>query len=158
MILVPLLNPKLATVLAAKSCELRVRGTSRRSPAYSSCPGRRDLKTEANQRSTSLVGTFLAAGTVGASAGLTTQTRSARQLPSCPGRVPVPRTRSSHDFAAGTSANFGFKKRHWNHRFASVLCDSEVRTAGAANACELRNRDTRAKSRKIVVGTGLECA
>jgi len=27
MILVPLLNPKFATVLAAKSCELRVRGT-----------------------------------------------------------------------------------------------------------------------------------
>src|SRR5215471_12160589 len=29
MILVPLLNPKFATVPAAKSCELRVRGTSR---------------------------------------------------------------------------------------------------------------------------------
>jgi len=28
MILVPLVNPKFATVLAAKSCELRVRGTS----------------------------------------------------------------------------------------------------------------------------------
>ena len=28
MILVPLLNPKFATVPAAKSCELRVRGTS----------------------------------------------------------------------------------------------------------------------------------
>ena len=28
MILVPLLNPKFATVLAEKSCELRVRGTS----------------------------------------------------------------------------------------------------------------------------------
>jgi len=29
MILVPLLNPKFATVPTAKSCELRVRGTSR---------------------------------------------------------------------------------------------------------------------------------
>ena len=29
MILVPLLNPKFATVPAEKSCELRVRGTSR---------------------------------------------------------------------------------------------------------------------------------
>jgi hypothetical protein len=29
MILVPLLNPKFANVPAAKSCELRVRGTSR---------------------------------------------------------------------------------------------------------------------------------
>jgi hypothetical protein len=28
MILVPLLNPKFATMHAAKSCELRVRGTS----------------------------------------------------------------------------------------------------------------------------------
>jgi len=33
MILVPLLNPKFATVLAEKSCELRVRGTS----AVSAC-------------------------------------------------------------------------------------------------------------------------
>ena len=47
MILVPLLNPKFATVPAAKSCELRVRGTS-------ACPGKMDAgsptRTCANSR------------------------------------------------------------------------------------------------------------
>ena len=33
MILVPLLNPKFANTLAAQSCELRVRGTSRTAPS-----------------------------------------------------------------------------------------------------------------------------
>jgi hypothetical protein len=39
MILVPLLNPKFATVPAEKSCELRVRGTS---CILAECPKRGD--------------------------------------------------------------------------------------------------------------------
>ena len=56
----------------------------------------------------------------------------------------VPRTRSSHKLAEPTDANFGFKSGTIINIAASVLVDSEVRISGAANADELRNRDTSA--------------
>src|SRR5215813_12777411 len=49
----------------------------------------------------------------------------------------VPRTGSS-----GCVCELRVQKRHQNHRAASVLVDSEVRSEPAANTCELRNRDT----------------
>src|SRR6516164_1066176 len=43
--------------------------------------------------------------------------------------TPVPRTRSSHKFAACSDANFGFKSGTTKDRLASVIVDSEVRTS-----------------------------
>src|SRR5262245_12135321 len=60
----------------------------------------------------------------------------------------VPRTRSSHDFAATTFANLGFKS---GTRIIELLVslDSEVRIRTRCNSCELRNRDTSAANPKF---------
>src|ERR1051326_8493737 len=71
---------------------------------------------------------------------------------------PVPRTRSSHHIAAGTVANFGFISGSGNHRVASVLFDAEVRSEVAANACELRNRETSVPHRGTPAQAGSEDA
>src|ERR1051326_5177415 len=45
-------------------------------------------------------------------------------------------------YRGGYGCELRVQKRHWNHSVSSVLFDSEVRSEIAANACELRNRDT----------------
>src|ERR1051325_552542 len=80
-----------------------------------------------------------------ASAGMTTQAADRIAAKSLRVRMRpslVPRIRSSHDFAVGAVANFGFKGGTRIIMLASVLFDSEVRPESAANACDLRNRDT----------------
>src|SRR5262245_44563392 len=53
----------------------------------------------------------------------------------------VPRTRNSHDFAAGTVANFGFKS---GTRIIMLLVSFRSRSSlrGCGKCCELRDRDT----------------
>src|SRR5690349_13090548 len=63
-----------------------------------------------------------------------------RRIPAQPSLVP--RTRSSRTLRGESLCELRVQKRHQNHRVAGVLFDSEVRSEIAANACELRNRDT----------------
>src|SRR6185312_1113615 len=61
----------------------------------------------------------------------------------------VPRTRSSHKFAELSDANFGFKGGISKDTFASVRIRFRSSYEWAANAYELRNRDTSAANPKF---------